>query len=100
MALSDVSSFEAQIADAADQLLAVRALLHRLSVNGWRGDTGAGYEQRYNDGVLTADQSPTGGTITQNEMNNAINAINSILAAIDTAAAPLAIVAEHAPKLS
>lgn len=91
----NIVQYEGNFEQVADELLAIRNRLYTISVFDWASATGASFETVYNDGVLPPSGIPTGGQITQNEMNNAISAINSVIAAIDAASAPIGRIAAY-----
>lgn len=84
----NVAQYEGNFEQVADELLALRNRLYSIAVFEWDAATGANFETVYNSLPLPTD-IPVGGEISQNEMNNAISAINSVIAAIDAASAPI-----------
>lgn len=93
-----VANFESDLAVTCDDLLALRAVIWRLSDHRWSDATGAGFESVYNS-LLTGSSIPAGGAVTKDQANNAINAINSIRASIDNASSALATLAEFKPTV-
>lgn len=84
----NIVQYEGNFEQVATELLALRNRLYSISVFQWDALTGANFEAVYNS-LPNPTDIPVGGEISQNEMNNAVSAINSIIAAIDAASAPI-----------
>lgn len=79
MAVNLVATFEAQAAKQAAGYETLRAQGMVLDLNRWLGSpTGVNMAGEYNAGGMGPDDTPLGGQITQNHMNNFINAIKLI----------------------
>lgn len=100
--MSNVATFEARVATALDQTRALMLNLRHCRDDLWSASLGANYEAAYN-GASNPNPTdiPTGGAITQNQMNNAIAAIDSLLDAYEagTVSESVNIVAEFAPDV-
>lgn len=93
-----VESFETSTAQVGTMLQAVRAQIFQVVVQRWSGANGANYEAVYND-LPNGTDKPSGGNVTKNQMNSCISSLDTVMDAIDSAMAAIAVVAEFDPEL-